>query len=70
MTAALIFRPRKSDAEEARRRMCRVVISETGTSFCEEDEVSWIEKAIVVFCLRGWDEAWHGDGSIESKLFS
>lgn len=47
MTAALIVLPRKSEAEDANRRMCRVVISETVTSFCLSDSVSCIENAIV-----------------------
>ncbi len=68
MTAALIFLPRKSDADEARRRRWRVVISETVTRFCESDSVSCIEKATMLLCSEGCAEAWHGVGSIDLKL--
>ncbi len=40
MTAALIFLPRKSEAEEANRRMWRVVISEIVTLFWVSESVS------------------------------
>ena len=57
MTAALIFLPRKSDAEEANRRRWRVVISETVTEFDDSDWVSCIEKATVPLCSRGCADA-------------
>ena len=53
MTAALTFLPRKSEAEEARRRICRVVISDIGTVEGVEEE-SAMEKAIVDSCFCGW----------------
>ena len=68
MTAALTFLPRKSVAEEASRRIWRVVISEMEVVEASEEGVSWMEKAIVESCFMGWAEAWLGVGSIESKL--
>ena len=53
MTAALTCLPRKSDAEEARRRMCRAVISEMETVDGESEVLSWTEKATVESCFRG-----------------
>ena len=68
MTAALIFLPRKSEAEAARRRRWRAVISDTVTVLGDSDSVSCIEKATEPLCSRGWAEAWHGVGSIDLKL--
>lgn len=68
MTAALMLLPRKSDAEETRRRRWRVVISETVTRLGESDSVSCIEKATVPLCSEGCAEAWLGVGSIDLKL--
>lgn len=47
MTAALTVLPRKSEAEVARRRMCRVVIVEIDVGDGSEEVESWMEKAIV-----------------------
>lgn len=68
MTAAFTFLPRKSEAEEARRRIWRVVISEMGVVESSEDVLSWREKATVDECLVGCAEAWLGVGSMASKL--
>lgn len=68
MTAALIFLPRKSEAEEARRRIWRVVSSEMEVVEGSEEGVSWMENAMVEECLMGCAEAWLGVGSIASKL--
>ena len=51
ITAALTFLPRKSEAEDARRRMCRVVISDTESVEGESEVVSWTEKATVDSCF-------------------
>ena len=51
MTAALTLCPRKSDAEEANRRICRVVISEAVIVSGISEEVSRIEKATVSPCF-------------------
>ena len=53
MTAELTCFPRKSDAEEASRRICRFVISETVMVFGVSDSVSCIEKATVESCFIG-----------------
>jgi hypothetical protein len=68
MTAAFTFLPRKSEAEEARRRIWRVVISEMGVVEGSEDGVSWMEKAMVEECLVGCADEWLGVGSMASKL--
>ena len=68
MTAAFTLWPRKSEADEARRWMCRVVISEMGVVEGSEEGVSWMEKAMVEEWAMGWAEAWLGVGSMDSKL--
>ena len=68
ITAALIVLPMKSDAEDARRRMCLVVISDTVTDLGVSESASCIEKATVESCFCGWADAWHGVGSIAEKL--
>ena len=51
ITAALTFLPRKSEAEDARRRIWRVVISDTVRVEGDSEVVSWTEKATVDSCF-------------------
>lgn len=44
------------------------MISEIEVVEGSEEEVSWMEKAVIEPCLIGCAEAWLGVGSIESKL--
>lgn len=50
-TAELTCFPRKSEAEDARRRIWRVMISETESVEGESEVVSWMEKATVESCF-------------------
>ena len=50
-TAALTCFPRKSEADDARRRIWRVMISETESVEGESEVVSWMEKATVESCF-------------------